>query len=177
MLIGISGLAGSGKSTVAKYLVEEYGFTEVSFAAILKNMLATMGLPEPSNRNDKEKNVEGFDFSWRHAAQCLGDEYGRKCLDQNIWVKMTMRNLEEGKDYVFSDIRYDNEASAIECKGGINIKLEGRSVDLGNCAKHASEAGISEHLIHYTFNNSGGIDYMKSWIDDLVRRESNERYK
>jgi hypothetical protein len=177
MLIGLSGKAGCGKSTVAKYLVEEYGFTEVSFAAILKDMLAVAGFPEPADRADKEKIIEGFDFSWRHAAQTLGTEWGRETLDQNIWVKLTMMKLEEGKDYVFADCRFDNESAAIEHKGGININLVGRKVDLGNCSTHTSEAGISEHLIHYTFDNSGEIDYMKSWIDDLVRRESCEWYK
>mgnify|MGYP003475731213 FL=1 len=112
MIIGITGVAGSGKDTAADYLVSKYGFTKVSFAAILKNMLSVAGLPEPSNRDDKEKIVEGFNFTWREAAQTLGTEWGRS-LDENIWVKLTMASLEEGKNYVFSDVRFDNEAKAI----------------------------------------------------------------
>ncbi|WP_346927659.1 hypothetical protein, partial [uncultured Arthrobacter sp.] len=41
-VIGLSGFAGSGKSTVANYLVEEHGFTRLSFAAPLKKMLRTL---------------------------------------------------------------------------------------------------------------------------------------
>ena len=41
-LIGLTGFAGSGKSTVAQYLVEQHGFTRLSFAAPLKKMLRTL---------------------------------------------------------------------------------------------------------------------------------------
>lgn len=164
MIIGITGVAGSGKDTAADYLVSKYGFTKVSFAAILKNMLSVAGLPEPSNRNDKEKNVEGFNFTWREAAQTLGTEWGRS-LDENIWVKLTMASLEDGKNYVFSDVRFDNEAEAIYEAGGSNILLLGRSVDLGNNSIHASEQGVSNELIQYYIMNTLGIEGFHKSID------------
>lgn len=167
MIIGISGKAGCGKSTAAKYLVEKYGFVEVSFAAILKNMLSVAGLPEPSNRDDKEKNVEGFDFTWREAAQTLGTEWGRS-LDENIWVKLTMASLEDGKKYVFSDVRFDNEALAIIRKNGVTVKINGRSVDLGQNSFHASEKGIDEDWITYHVGNSGDIEILYKQMDKIV---------
>ena len=168
MIIGISGLAGCGKSTVAKYLVEQYAFTEISFAAILKDMLSVAGFPEPADRDDKEKIIDGFNFSWRHAAQCLGSEYGRVCLDKDIWIKLTMRKLKEGKNYVFSDVRFDNEAEAIINKGGFNIKLVGRKVDLGSSASHASEAGISSSLITQVIDNNGTIGDLKFKVNAAI---------
>ena len=36
MIIGLSGYAQSGKDTVAEILVEEYGYTRVAFADIIK---------------------------------------------------------------------------------------------------------------------------------------------
>ena len=164
MIIGIIGVAGSGKDTAADYLVSKYGFTKVSFAAILKNMLSVAGLPEPSNRDDKEKIVEGFDFTWREAAQTLGTEWGRS-LDENIWVKLTMASLEDGKNYVFSDVRFDNEAKAIYEAGGSNILLLGRSVDLGNNSTHASEQGVSKELIQYYIINKLDIEGFHKSID------------
>ena len=167
MIIGISGKAGCGKSTAAKYLVEKYGFVEVSFAAILKNMLSVAGLPEPSNRDDKEKNVEGFDFTWREAAQTLGTEWGRS-LDENIWVKLTMASLEDGKNYVFSDVRFDNEALSIIRKNGVVLEMSGRSVDLGQNSSHASEKGVDTFWITYVTGNSESVDVLHSQIDSIV---------
>lgn len=42
IILGLTGFAQSGKSTVADYLVEHHGFTRVSFAAPLKKMLRTL---------------------------------------------------------------------------------------------------------------------------------------
>lgn len=167
MIIGITGVAGSGKDTAADYLVSKYGFTKVSFAAILKNMLSVAGLPEPSNRDDKEKNVEGFDFTWREAAQTLGTEWGRS-LDENIWVKLTMASLEDGKNYVFSDVRFDNEALAIIRKNGVTVQINGRSVDLGQNSVHVSERGVDEYWITHIIGNSGSIDVLHKQLDGIV---------
>jgi hypothetical protein len=153
-LIGIVGRAGAGKDTAADYLVENYGYEKVSFAAILKKMLSSMGFQEPANRADKEKNIEGFDFSWRHAAQALGTEYGRVCLHPDIWIILTMRSLKMGGKYVVSDCRFKNEQDAIIAAGGTMINLYGREVDLGELASHPSEQlPIPSVYSHKIFND------------------------
>ena len=171
MIIGISGKAGSGKDTVADYLVQSYGFTKVSFASTLKNMLSAAGFPEPSNRDDKEKLIDGFDFSWRHAAQTLGTEWGRVCLDDDIWVKLTMRNLEPHRNYVFSDVRFPNEADAIRNIGHI-IHLSGRMVDLGNASQHTSEVPLEVKAEDAVIENIYDKAHLFSRIDVIL----NQRY-
>jgi len=42
MIIGICGLIGSGKGTVADILVEEHGYQKLSFADALKDGVAAM---------------------------------------------------------------------------------------------------------------------------------------
>ena len=42
MIIGITGLIGSGKGTVADILVEEHNFIKLSFADKLKDGVATV---------------------------------------------------------------------------------------------------------------------------------------
>lgn len=149
ILIGITGRAGAGKDTVADFLVREYGFVKLSVAGPLKRMLAAAGLTEPADREDKEKSIEGFDFTWRQAAQALGTEWGRS-LDPSLWVKILakeVRNLERmysatGARVVISDIRYDNEAYMVRELGGQVMHILGRAADLGQAADHASEDGV-----------------------------------
>ncbi len=139
-IVGIAGKAGSGKDTVADYLVTMHGFTKVSFASTLKEMLRVCGFPEPADRDDKEKNIEGFDFSWRQAAQLLGTEWGRS-LDPDLWVKIVERNLRRVSDrVVISDVRFENEAAMIRRqRHGMMLFLEGRQANLGAAAEHISE--------------------------------------
>ena len=42
MIIGICGLIGSGKGTVADILVDHFGYTKISFADKLKDGVATV---------------------------------------------------------------------------------------------------------------------------------------
>ena len=42
MIVGICGLIGSGKGTVADFLVNDKGFTKLSFADKLKDSVATL---------------------------------------------------------------------------------------------------------------------------------------
>ena len=42
-VVGITGLAGSGKTTIARYLMEQYDYTRIRFADPLKAMLRELG--------------------------------------------------------------------------------------------------------------------------------------
>ena len=170
MIIGITGVAGSGKDTVADYICRKYGYGKTSYASKLKQMLAVAGLPEPSNRDDKEKVVEGFNFTWREAAQKLGTEWARN-LDKDFWVKSTMRQIDKDALVVISDVRFDNEAQAIIDAGGLVIKVVGRNVNLGNNSVHASEQGVNGYLIHYELENDGSLECLYSYIDDIFDEE------
>ena len=143
MIIGFAGKAGSGKDTAADYLVAQ-GFTKISFASPLKAGLAAMGFPEPVNRDDKEKQIEGFDFSWREAAQKLGTEWGRG-LDPNMWIKIASLNLQANPttDFVFADLRFENEALTIREAGGYIMHLHGMLANLGSNFNHASEQSLT----------------------------------
>ena len=42
MIIGLSGNIGSGKDTIANYLVDKYNFRKVSFASKLKDIVSIL---------------------------------------------------------------------------------------------------------------------------------------
>jgi hypothetical protein len=149
MILGIAGPAGAGKDTVADFLVRNHGFTKMSFAGPLKEMLAVAGFPEPADRALKEALVPGFDFSWRQAAQQLGTEWGRG-LDPDIWIKIVEKRIRHLLDdnirqprIVISDVRFNNESKMIHDFIGSVIHLTGRKADLaGTTAAHASESKL-----------------------------------
>lgn len=174
-LVGITGRAGAGKDTIADYLVSQHGFTKLSFAAVLKTMMHAAGFPEPANREDKEKPIDGFSFTWREAAQKLGTEWGR-ALDQDLWVKVMERHLQNAANlyaatpnharFVFSDVRFENEAAMIRRLGGKMLFVHGRAADLGANAAHASEAGIELHPnVDLTIDNSGDLNWTRVLVN------------
>lgn len=179
-LIGVTGPAGAGKDTVADYLVRNHGFTKMAFADPLKQMLTAAGLPEPANREDKEKPAPGFGFTWREAAQKLGD-WGR-ALDPDFWVKIAQRrivgmehNSQDGRGrpltgVVLSDVRFKNEAAMIHSAGGRVIHLGGRSADLGANAGHVSEAGLDlNHFVDPYIHNVGTLEQLYSMLGPIMK--------
>jgi dephospho-CoA kinase len=166
MIIGIAGKAGSGKGTVAKVLVEQYGFKELAFASPLKIMLASIGWAEPS-RDKKEELIEGFEFTWRQAAQALGTEWGR-ALDPDIWVKITLQDSLRYINVVFSDVRFQNEALAVR-ERGILLHVEGRATTAkGSSASHPSEAGVLKSPVDHVLDNSKDPEHLERQIHKLL---------
>lgn len=99
MIIGISGLAGSGKDTAADYLVKDHGFVRVALADKLKRVCREVfdfsedQLWGPSSsRNQEDKRYprgSGF-LTPRYALQTLGTEWARDCY-QDIWTEDALR--------------------------------------------------------------------------------------
>lgn len=139
MLYGISGFKGSGKDTIADFLVEKHGFVKVSFADKLKDACATIfewdremleGSTEESRKWREEVDewwadrlgVE--DFSPRLALQWMGTEAGRNVFGANIWcAAMEKFILENPANYVIPDVRFANEVKMIKNMRGTMCRV------------------------------------------------------
>lgn len=128
-IVGLCGLAKSGKTTVADYLVKEYGYKRVKFADPLKDMLRAIGLSyqeiEGDRKEDACKILSGR--SPRHAMQTLGTEWGRQMISPNLWVNIwehrTQGVFREGLAVVADDCRFENELQAIKRLGGVSVTI------------------------------------------------------
>jgi hypothetical protein len=103
LILGVSGLAGSGKDTTADTLVGDHGFVKVSLADPLKRIVRDVyaftdeQLWGPSQfRNAEDPRYQRDDGSFlspREALQKLGTEWGRECYP-NTWVALCMRTAQ-----------------------------------------------------------------------------------
>lgn len=134
MIIGICGLIGSGKGTVADILIDEQGFKKVSFADSLKDSVATVfNWPRhllegdtPESREWREKidvwwaNRLGIPhLSPRWVLQYWGTDVCRNGFHQDIWIASLERKiLSEPGNYVIPDTRFPNEIEMIQRLGG-----------------------------------------------------------
>ena len=78
MIVGLLGLAGSGKGTVADYMVTEFGYEKQSFASPIKDITSTLfvdigsvwGLDNRFGLIDDKHNLRssvGVNFIWDSA--------------------------------------------------------------------------------------------------------------
>ena len=133
MIIGICGLIGSGKGTVADILVEQ-GFKKVSFADKLKDGVSTIfgwdramleGDTDESRtwreqRDDFWSDETKMEVTPRLVLQLFGTDCMRNGFDDGVWVsllkKTILDNLEQ--NYVIPDVRFENEINMIRDIGG-----------------------------------------------------------
>ena len=134
MIIGICGFIGSGKDTVADYLVNFHEFRRESFASTLKDAVSAVfgwdrTLLEGRTKEAREWR-EQVDLWWaerldmptltpRWVLQYWGTEVCRKAFHDDIWIASLENKLRNSKDsVVISDCRFPNEISSIKNAGG-----------------------------------------------------------
>lgn len=170
-IVAFTGVAGSGKSTATRYLVERHGYTLVKFAGPLKDMMRALGFGEEDiEGNCKElSNSLLCDKTPRHAMQTLGTEWGRKCIGEDFWINLWRdsadRIVKQGGRVVVDDCRFPNEAQAIRRLGGDIFKIEGRG---GIAGEHASERGCGDQDL--VIENDNTPDVLFGRVEEALKR-------
>jgi len=134
MIIGICGFIGSGKDTIADYLVNFHEFRRESFASTLKDAISSVFNWDRTMLEGRTKEArewrEQIDPWWaeklgmptltpRWVLQYWGTEVCRKSFHDDIWIASLENKLRNSRDnVVISDCRFPNEIDAIKRAGG-----------------------------------------------------------
>ena len=139
MIIGVCGFIGSGKDTIADYLVNLHHFRRESFANTLKDAVAQVFGWDRTMLEGRTKQArewrEQVDPWWadrlsiphltpRYILQQWGTEVCRKNFHDDIWIASLENKLRNSQDdVVISDCRFPNEIQAIKQAGGIVVRV------------------------------------------------------
>jgi hypothetical protein len=170
MLIATSGFKGSGKDTIADYLVSRYGYTKIAFAAPLKSLLLTLNPVVVGDIVDSSParlsvlvDGHGWDYAKREYSevrrlmQVFGTELMRNNFGENVWVDLLDRSypdLSEGR-YVISDCRFPNEADFVHSRAGDVVWIDRPGVVSDG---HASEGIAVRVKADYVLTNDDTIE-------------------
>ena len=194
MIIGICGLIGCGKGTVGDILVDDYGFTKLSFADKLKDGVATVfnwdrAMLEGDTVESREWRETQDNFWTRETGRTITprlvlQEFGTDCMrhgfDDGIWVSLVKQELVKypNKNFVIPDVRFPNEANMIKSIHGEVWRVRrGQDPvwmrmyqDIGVEPKdvHESEWRWANVDFNNVIYNDLGIDELKSQVKGLL---------
>lgn len=166
-LIGLTGLARSGKDTAAEALVAD-GWERRAFADSLRSFMYQLNpivLPA-GTRLRSVVNAYGWETAKtsipevRELLQRCGTDAGRNVLGENVWVTATLGDLPElhRPSVVVTDVRFPNEADAIRDYGGVVVRIVRPGVTLIRDAEgnvHPSETALDDYPIFHVVVNDG----------------------
>jgi len=179
-VIALYGLKGTGKSEVAKFLTSQYGYKTVKLAYPLKLMLKVLygyaGVDFDSAQKYlegewKERVVPQFGVTGRSMMQTLGTEWGRDCINQDMWLNMAVSKIKAlnniGIPIVVDDLRFKNEMLRLisDC-GAKTVKIVRDGVIKSDA--HISEGGLDTHHFEVTINNSSSLEDLRNAIINEV---------
>lgn len=179
--IYICGKAGSGKTFAAKYLIEKCGYQRAKFAGPVYGIAHNyFGM----GHNEKDKD--------RKLLQTIGTDAGRDSLDEDIWVKRFVQDIQIVQitrkllnktdiGFVCDDCRFRNEHKVLQDSGWVGLFLnapdELREERLGkrdgnaqaSTLTHVSEVNVDsfkDELIQ--IDSSGTLEDTYNQLDKLL---------
>lgn len=172
MVIALTGLMNSGKSTVADYLVTHRDFVRLKFAQGLKEMMRALGLTDDEIEGVRKEipcdRLNGR--TPRYAMQTLGTEWGRTHMGQDFWVNLLVQKahrLEYGTHIVIDDCRFPNEAVAVQrdLQGQVWRLVRGLSaVGIGHASEKEQMYVNADHIIY----NNGTLDNLLEKVELML---------
>jgi len=167
MIIGVCGFIGSGKDTIADYLVNVHGFRRESFANTLKDAVASVFgwdrvMLEGRTKEAREWR-EQVDPWWaerlnipnltpRWVLQQWGTEVCRRGFHDDIWIASVENKLRRSRDnIVISDCRFPNEIASIKNAGGSIVRVD---------------RGIQPHWYDVAIQANKGVESASKWLKE-----------
>jgi len=174
MIIGLTGYARTGKDTVADILATRHGFQKRAFADPMREGLYRLN---PAVEMDGYlvdlaravdlcgwEYVKGHAVGFRGLMQRFGTSVGRELWGADFWVNQAMSGV-DGL-VVFSDVRFPNEADAIQAVGGHIWRIV--RPDVGAVNSHVSEVAMDCFDVDAVISNDGDLPSLVAKVESLV---------
>jgi hypothetical protein len=186
-IIGITGLIGSGKGTIATALVNNHSYTKMSFADAVKDACAVIfGWDRKMIEGDTPESrewrtqVDEFwsdrlgipDFTPRMAMQLLGTEAGRGVFGEEIWVSTVEKrilSMTEGHGVVIPDVRFPNEIQCIKKMHGIIVQVR-----RGDLPEHWDLTVLYNRSQAGLIPKNPTIEAHGKWLDENIHASERE---
>lgn len=175
-LVGLVGLSGAGKDTVALRMRERWGYHRVAIADPIKAAVVGLFRLDHDQLWGERRNV--VDPWLGIAPRELFASFGKACteLDPDVWLRPFLERvrhvLDHGGNVVCTDVRTAREAAALRAIGG-ELWWRERPGDRPGAAEDGRRiaAELGGHAFERTLVNDGEVEELWGRVDGLVGPE------
>lgn len=163
--IALIGKMGSGKTTIARLLESEFGYTPLHFATPIKEVAQLIWADV--NRDHLQK---------------LG--VAVRDIDENAWANVLLRKVDNSDSrIVVDDCRFPNEYQSLKERGFRIVRIIAdrnervrRLTQIGRLQdesqlEHSTETGLDDADVDYTITNDGTEDDLRKLVAEFMYRE------
>ena len=167
-LILITGVAGSGKSTVAEYIEKRYGYKEYALGDKLKELtyrlLKTFDVPVNLVDDLYDVNTK---CKYRKYLQLIGTECMRGTFGDDFWSEQLNNVIKNENKAIISDVRFINEYNYFKSryKRVYTIKVVRPGLGVMN---HKSEQEIGNIPFDYIIMNELDLETLYHIVDNIM---------
>lgn len=176
ILIGVHGRRRSGKTNIARRLVDQHGFAEVAFAApIYRGLAAMLGVDLQDLMADDLKEIP---IAWlgrapRHLTDTLGFDWGVKMVCNDLWIRIAQREIEKHRaagapGVVLSDVRREAEVEYLLAQGGELWIVTRPNQPASPFEAHPIHAGLASTYPARGIVNGAGFMQLHERVDQLI---------
>lgn len=189
LLIGVTGIAGSGKDTAAQALVERHGFVRDAFADDMKKAALALDpwiVDTTSTGSDRSKHRRLSQIverdGWEQAKknpevrtflQRLGTEAGWQLHGPRLWVDRVGDRLTANpeQDTVVTDVRFPEEVDWLHENGGVLVRIvrPEHSGAAEGTRNHSSETALAGIEPEFVLINDASIDQLQQNMGRVVQ--------
>jgi cytidylate kinase len=155
--IALSGRSGSGKSTVAQYLIERHGYVRYSTGVACRELCNRFFGNESKAILNKVTDA-------------------LKAIDQDVWLRAALSSFEPTRPAVFDSMRFSNDYTFLQKQGFIMWRVEAplpvrlrRMAERGQIVSPEDDEHAAEtELDSYSFDQL--LDNTEDGVESLARK-------
>lgn len=166
-----------GKTTAARFLMDNLNYVKVSLASPLKFMIERLLHSAGYSYNEiqwflndgKEQDIEVVGASYRKLARTLGTEWGRNLIHPDIWVNIAEQKIIHTEaPLCIDDLRFPNELELLRRHDFALVKVV-RDASRSDANSHRSDAALRDFDgWDYTIENNGTLEELCSKVQDIA---------
>jgi len=190
MIVGIRGLVGSGKDTVANMMIQyviakgieegsikpgEFPGWEIKkFAATLKEFAGKLLGVHPSRFEDlsfknSKLGPEWDEMTVREFLIRLGTEAMRDGLHKDVWVNALFATYTGRENWIITDLGFKNEYDRLKKEGAVLINVV-RSNNPNPVIPHSSELEIQDEYYSIVIENDSDLESLQKKVNEISKQ-------